>query len=181
LKFCSNCGSDHLEFIIPENDTYHRYVCTNCHTIHYQNPRLIVGCLATWENKILLCKRAIQPQKDLWNLPAGFLENGERAEEGALRETLEESKAKVDIVRLHVLYSIPIVNQVYLHFLARMKTPDFGTTLESSEVQLFDPKDIPWDRIAFQSTTFALKKYLEFGDEYNCVHIGILEPKPMWK
>lgn len=181
MNFCSNCGSDKLEYIIPEHDNYFRFVCSNCHTIHYQNPRIIVGCLATWQDKILLCKRAISPQKGLWNLPAGFMENGEKAEEGALRELFEESTARASIVKLHVLYSIPVVNQVYLHFLARLQSPDCQPTHESLEARLFSAEDIPWDNIAFESTTFALQQYLKHGDKYEGVHIGSLEKKEKWK
>lgn len=177
MNFCSHCGSKNLSFEIPEGDSYHRFVCKNCGTIHYQNPRIIVGCLVEHENQILLCKRAIEPRKGLWNLPAGFMENGERAEEGALRETYEESHAEVEIKKLHVVYSIPQVNQVYLHFLAHFKYLHYSSTHESSEVQLFKPEEIPWAEIAFQSTAFALKKYLEYGPDYQGVHIGSLQHK----
>ena len=120
----------------------------------------------------MLCKRAIQPQKGLWNLPAGFLENGEKAEEGAARETYEESLADVEIVKLHVVFSLPKVNQVYLHFFAKLQNEKFGPTKESSEVRLFDIEEIPWGEIAFHSTTYALEKYIEFGEEYIGVHVG---------
>lgn len=180
MKFCSTCGSDKLQFIVPERDHKPRYVCRECHTIHYENPRIIVGCLAVYEDKILLCKRAISPQKGLWNLPAGFLENGEKAEEGAIRETYEEAMAAVDIVRLHVLFSLPQVNQVYLHFLAKMKEPEFSTTYESSAVRLFTQNEIPWDELAFESTRFALQKYFENGAEFEGVHIGSFVKKELW-
>ena len=131
--------------------------------IFYNNPRLIVGCLPVFEDKIMLCRRAIQPQLGLWNLPAGFLENGEKAEDGAVRETFEESKAQVDIVKLHVVYSLPKVNQVYLHFLAKLNDLSFGPTSESSEVRLFSKEEIPWDEIAFHSSVYALEKYFEMA------------------
>jgi ADP-ribose pyrophosphatase YjhB (NUDIX family) len=141
-----------------------------------------VGCLVTSGKKILLCKRAIQPQYGLWNLPAGFMENHERAEEGAMRETLEESNARVRIVKLHALYSLPAVNQVYLHFLARLNLleSEIHPTKESLEVRFFDRADIPWDEIAFQSTTFALEKYFEAGDDFTGVHIGSFSKKGKW-
>ena len=129
----------------------------------------------------MLCKRAIQPQKGLWNLPAGFLENSEKPEDGAARETKEESLADVEIVKLHCVFSLPKVNQVYLHFLAMMNRPYFGKTSESTDVQLFDQKAIPWQDIAFHSTTFALEKYFEFGHAYEGVHIGSYEGKQKWK
>ncbi len=181
MNYCSNCGSNKIHLKVPEGDTYKRYVCENCGRIFYQNPRLIVGCLATFDNKVLLCKRAIEPQKGLWNLPAGFLENGEKAEEGAARETKEESRAEVKIIKLHALYSLPKVNQIYLHFLARMQNEQFGPTKESLEVRLFAEDEIPWNKIAFQSTTFALKKFFEFGDGYPGVHIGSYEGMGKWK
>ena len=131
-----------------------------------------MGVLATYENKVLLCKRAIEPRKNLWNLPAGFLENGETAEEGALRETLEEASATVKIEKLHCIYSIPKANQVYLHFLAKMERPEFSVTPESTEVGLFTEDEIPWNEIAFSSTEFALRKYFEQGINYTGTHIG---------
>jgi len=129
----------------------------------------------------MLCKRAIEPQKGLWNLPAGFLENGEKAEEGAARETLEESNARVDIIKLHLVFSLPKVNQVYLHYLARLRNRDFGPTKESSEVRLFKIAEIPWDDIAFHSTSFALEKFIEFGRDFQGVHLGSYDGKQMWE
>jgi len=181
LNFCSNCGSSKITLKIPEGDTYQRYVCDECGRIFYQNPRLIVGCLPIYENKILLCRRAIQPQKGLWNLPAGFLENGEKAEEGAARETYEESLAQVEIVKLHVVYSLPKVNQVYLHFLAKVKNDTFGPTNESTEVRLFKIEEIPWNEIAFHSSTYAIEKYMEHGDSHLGVHVGSYNGKQKWK
>ena len=137
LNYCSNCGSASIGLKIPKGDTYKRFVCENCGTIYYSNPRVIVGCLPVYEDKVMLCRRAIQPQLGLWNLPAGFLENNEKAEEGAVRETFEESRAQVDIIKLHVVFSLPKVNQVYLHFLAKLNELSFGPTSESSEVKLF--------------------------------------------
>ena len=139
-----------------------------------------MGCLAVYEQKVLLCRRAIEPQHGLWNLPAGFLENGERAEEGAKRETFEESMADVEIIRLHALFSLPQVNQVYLHFLAKLHEPEFSPTFESSEVELFAPESIPWKDIAFESTRFALEKYLEFGPDHESVHMGSFVKKELW-
>lgn len=181
MNFCSNCGSDKIGLIIPEGDTYQRFVCENCGVVHYQNPRIIVGCLPIYQNKILLCKRAIQPQQGLWNLPAGFLENGEKAEEGAARETYEESLAHVEITKLHVVFSLPKVNQVYLHFLAKLKNEQFGPTDESTEVQLFDIDEIPWADIAFHSSTYALEKFIEFGEGYSGVHVGSYDGKQKWE
>ena len=177
MNFCNNCGSSKIDFKIPEGDTFHRFVCADCNRIFYNNPRIIVGCLPIYDNKVMLCKRAIQPQAGLWNLPAGFMENGEKAEEGAARETLEETLAKVEIIKLHVVFSLPQVNQVYLHFLAKLKDMNFGPTSESLEVRLFEKDEIPWKNIAFHSTTYALEKYFEFGEDYMGVHIGNFDGK----
>ncbi|MFP4092355.1 MAG: NUDIX hydrolase [Cyclobacteriaceae bacterium] len=172
MNYCSNCGSDQLNFEIPEGDNRARYFCRHCETIHYQNPKLVVGCLPVYEEKILICKRAIEPRYGLWNLPAGYLENGETVQEGALRETWEEARAEVEIVKLHCIYNLPHVNQVYLHFLANMKKPVFSCGSESLEVKLVDEASIPWEDIAFSSSKFALKKYIEFKENYTGVHIG---------
>ena len=112
MKFCSHCGSPRLELRLPPGDTLPRYVCAECAMIHYQNPKIVVGCLPEWEGRVLLCKRAIEPRYGLWTLPAGFLENGETLPAGALRETLEEAHARVEIIELYTLISLPQINQV---------------------------------------------------------------------
>lgn len=141
---------------------------------------MIVGCLVAHENRVMLCRRAIEPQYGLWNLPAGFLENGETAEEGARRETLEESGAEVEIIKLHVVYSLPQVNQVYLHFLARFQKPEYGPTPESLEVTLFDQHSVPWNRIAFHSTAFALEQFFRNGDKFAGVQMGSHCGREFW-
>jgi ADP-ribose pyrophosphatase YjhB (NUDIX family) len=181
LKYCSNCGSNQIGLKIPKGDTFERFICDNCNRIFYDNPRVIVGCLPIVDDKVMLCKRAIQPQAGLWNLPAGFLENGENAEDGAARETLEETLAKVEIIKLHVVFSLPKVNQVYLHFLAKLNNNHFGPTTESLEVKLFSKDEIPWDEIAFHSTTYALERFFEYGEEYKGVHIGNYGGKQKWE
>ena len=181
MNFCSNCGSDQIKFKIPEGDTYHRFVCENCGTVFYNNPRIIVGCLPVYQEQILLCRRAIEPQSGLWNLPAGFLENGEKPEDGAIRETKEETLANVVILKLHVVFSLPKVNQVYLHFLAKLNDNHFGPTNESLDVRLFKSDEIPWKDIAFHSSIYAIEKYLEFGPDYQGVHIGSYDGKQKWE
>lgn len=134
---------------------------------------MVVGCLPIWEGKILLCKRAIEPRIGLWGLPAGYLENKETVEAGALRETLEESGAEVDIVRMHAIYNIPRISQVYIFFLAQMRGPELDPGEESLDARLFDPSDIPFDEMAFPSSSFAIKKYLEDVQEgFKAVHLG---------
>jgi ADP-ribose pyrophosphatase YjhB (NUDIX family) len=161
LKYCSNCGSDQLQFVIPPGDSFKRFVCNDCDIIHYVNPRVIVGCLPVFEDKIVICKRAIDPCKGKWNLPAGFMENGECAEEGALRELKEETGLSGTIKRLHCIYSLPHVNQVYLIFLTKISEFKVDPGLESLEVLLFDQHEIPWGEIGFTSSVFAIEKYLE--------------------
>ncbi len=170
MNYCSNCKSD-LNYIIPKGDNRSRYVCDSCDTIHYQNPKVVVGCIPVFENKILLCRRNIEPKKGYWNLPAGFMENGETVEEGALREVWEEAGAKVEIDRLFAIFNIIHVNQVYLIFLAKMNKLEYFVGDESSEVKLFLPDEIPFDELAFESNKFALFKYLNDSDLYK-VHFG---------
>lgn len=148
-----------------------RIVCEPCGYIHYQNPRIIVGALVVYQHQVLLCKRAIEPRQHLWNLPAGFMENHETAEEGAAREVEEEALAHIRIRKLHCVFSVPSVNQVYLIYLADLPDPSYGITPESSEVKLFDVADIPWDTIAFTSTAFALEQYIRQPD-FSGVHLG---------
>ena len=119
MNFCSACGAG-VEQRVPPGDSLPRYVCTNCGIIHYENPKMVVGCIPEWKNGILLCRRAIEPRHGLWTVPAGFMENGETTAEGAMRETLEEANAKVEILGLYALFNIPHINQVYMLFRARL-------------------------------------------------------------
>jgi ADP-ribose pyrophosphatase YjhB (NUDIX family) len=159
MKFCSHCGSDRLDFRVPDGDTLPRYVCAVCNTIHYQNPKIVVGCLPVWEEQVLLCKRAIEPRYGLWTLPAGFLENGESLPAGALRETLEEASARVEIEDLYTIISLPQINQVYMMFRSRLVDLGFGPGTESLEVQLFDEQDVPWEQLAFRTITRTLRNW----------------------
>ncbi|MDX1667404.1 MAG: NUDIX hydrolase [Saprospiraceae bacterium] len=165
MNFCSKCGSADLQFRVPEGDNRSRYICTACNSIFYSNPKVVCGCLPIWEDQVLLCKRSIQPRAGYWNVPGGYLENGETVEEGAVREVWEEARTRVDILGLHSVYSIPHIAQVYLHFLARLREPKFEVGEESLEVRLFREDDIPWEDIAFTSSTFSLQRY--FSDLRN--------------
>lgn len=158
MKFCSICGGA-IAFRVPTGDTISRFVCDACDVIHYQNPRMIVGCLPVHEERVLLCRRAIEPQRGRWTLPSGYLENGETVEAGAARETYEEARAQVEIERLVTVYSIPHINQIYLLFLARLADLAFGPGPESLEVELFEESRIPWEEIAFSSVSFALENF----------------------
>lgn len=174
MNFCSNCGSEVKFGTIPGEDLP-RFYCEKCHTIHYQNPNMIVGCLPRWKDKVLLCKRAIEPREGLWTLPAGFLETGEKVEDGAMRETSEEANADVEIVRLFSVFSLPHVAQVYLMFLADLQNLDFHSGPESSEVKLFARAEIPWDEIAFTAIRFTLEKYFEETENRQEVYLGSLD------
>ncbi|MEL6653413.1 MAG: NUDIX hydrolase [Bacteroidota bacterium] len=173
MNYCSNCGSDQLKWEIPSDDNRPRYVCANCHTIHYQNPKMVVGTLPIYEGKILLCRRAIEPRKGYWGLPAGYLEMGETLEGGAFRETVEESGAQIEILHLHAVYNIPRISQIYFFYLAQMQSDQLDIGPETLEADLFAPEDIPYDAMAFPSSTFAIKRYLAHKDKkFTGVHQG---------
>jgi ADP-ribose pyrophosphatase YjhB (NUDIX family) len=167
MNFCNLCG-EKLTFVIPENDDRERYVCTDCGHIHYQNPRLIVCTLPVHEDKVLLCKRAIEPRYGLWTLPGGFMENDETTHEGAIRETREEACARVELLDVYSLYSLPHINQVHLFFRANLLDLNFAAGPESLDVKLFTEDEIPWQEIAFTPVLETLKHY--FNDRLNNVY-----------
>lgn len=158
MKYCANCGNP-VTLKVPEGDDRERHVCEHCDTIHYQNPRIITGCLPIYEDKVLLCKRAIEPRYGLWTLPAGFMENGETTEQGALRESWEEARASIDIHGLYTLFNLPQINQVYMFYRGVLNNLDFGPGVESLEVELFTEPQIPWDELAFPVVNKTLKHY----------------------
>ncbi|NQD94444.1 NUDIX hydrolase [Pseudomonas sp. CrR25] len=156
MKFCSQCGSP-VSQRIPAGDNRVRYVCEQCHTVHYQNPRIVAGCLPVWGEQVLLCRRAIEPRRGYWTLPAGFMENGETLEQAAARETQEEACARVRDLSLYTLFDLPHINQVYLFFRAELVDLDFAVGEESLEVQLFHERDIPWSELAFPTVGRTLE------------------------
>jgi ADP-ribose pyrophosphatase YjhB (NUDIX family) len=158
MNFCSNCGAP-VTLHVPPGDHLPRYVCGVCGAIHYQNPKMVIGSIPEWGDKILLCRRAIEPRHGLWTLPAGFMENGETTAEAAIRETREEAHANIEICTLYSLFNIPHINQVHLFFRARLLDLAFSPGSESLEVQLFGEKDIPWDEVAFSSVRETLRHY----------------------
>tara|TARA_Y100001935_G_C17158886_1_gene434253 strand:- start:273 stop:851 length:579 start_codon:yes stop_codon:yes gene_type:complete len=168
MKFCNECGYE-LLLSIPKGDNRERFVCGNCQAVHYQNPKIVTGCLPIWDKKILLCKRAIEPRYGLWTVPAGFMENGETTHAGAVRETFEEANAKVEIGKLYLTVNLPLINQVYMLFLAKLIDLDFSAGEESLEVDLFSYEDIPWSELAFPTVTLALENY--FKDLENGIFI----------
>ncbi len=156
--FCSECGA-RVELEVPEGDNRPRHVCLACRTIHYVNPRIVVGVVCTWQGQLLLCRRAIEPRVGFWTFPAGFLEMGESAEEGAAREAFEEAGADIEIERLLAVYSLPRWSQVQVFYKGRMRTPAFCAGEESLEAQLFSWAEVPWDDIAFPTIDRALRCY----------------------
>ncbi len=139
-----------MEKKIPPDDDHLRSVCTRCPLVHYENPKMVVGCIPTFKNQVLMCKRNIEPRKGKWTLPAGYLENKESVQDGAVRETLEETRANVRVMGPYRLFNIVILGQIYLMFRAQMADDFFGPTSESTEVRLFKESNIPWDEIAFE-------------------------------
>ncbi len=158
MKFCSKCGAG-VSLRIPADDNRERFVCDDCEHIHYINPRIVAGCLVTEGQRVLLCRRAIEPRKGYWTLPAGFMENGETPEEGAARETLEEASCSVVATELYTLFSLPHISQVYMFFRAELAGGSFAAGPESLEVDLFEERDIPWDDLAFPVVGKTLKHY----------------------
>jgi ADP-ribose pyrophosphatase YjhB (NUDIX family) len=160
IKFCSACGTPVVQRI-PPGDNRPRAVCDACGHIQYQNPKIVAGCLPVWGDRILICKRAIEPRYGRWTLPAGFMENEESAPEGAAREAMEEANAKVEITSLYTVYSVPHISQVYMMFLARLLDPEVSPGTESLEVKLVTEDEIPWDELAFAMVRLTLQHYLQ--------------------
>jgi ADP-ribose pyrophosphatase YjhB (NUDIX family) len=160
MNFCSHCGQP-VTIRVPEGDHRPRHVCTACGTVHYQNPRIIAGCVPEHQGRILLCRRAIEPRRGYWTIPAGFMENGETTQEAARRESIEEAMADVEVGSLLAIVHVLHADQVHVTFRARLPHPDYGVGEESLEVELYDEAEIPWADIAFRSVEFALRRYLE--------------------
>ena len=158
MNFCPNCAAA-ITQRVPPGDSALRYVCDACGSIHYQNPKLVVGCVPEWENRILLCRRAIEPRYGYWTLPAGFMENGETTGQGAARETLEEAGAHVELIAAFSMISVPSVNQVHVFYRARLQDLEFQPGVESLEVALFDETKTPWKDIAFRTVALTLKHW----------------------
>jgi ADP-ribose pyrophosphatase YjhB (NUDIX family) len=160
MKFCSTCGAK-VALRVPEGDHLARYVCEACGTVHYQNPRLVLGCVPEHEGSILLCRRAIEPRRGYWTVPAGFMENGETLQQAAARESQEEALARVVIGSLLAVVHVLHAEQVHVFFRAALPEARFAPGAESLEVALFAPQDIPWPDLAFRSTEYALRRYFE--------------------
>nr|WP_298140067.1 NUDIX hydrolase [uncultured Pseudomonas sp.] len=158
MKFCSQCGGS-VSQTIPQGDNRLRHVCGQCQTIHYQNPRIIAGCLPVWGDQVLMCRRAIEPRRGYWTLPAGFMENGETLEQAAMRETEEEACARVRDLHLYTLFDLPHISQVYMLFRAELVDLQFAAGEESLEVQLFHEAEIPWSELAFPTIGRTLEYF----------------------
>ncbi|PIE60917.1 MAG: NUDIX hydrolase [Desulfobacterales bacterium] len=158
INFCSQCGSSMIKKI-PRDDDHLRDVCSKCSHVHYENPKVVVGTIPIFEDKILLCRRNIEPRKGKWTLPAGYLENGESVQDGAVRETLEETLARVEIIAPYRMFNIVFVEQIYMMFRAKLLSDDYGPTPESTDVRLFCEEDIPWDEIAFDVIRRTLEDF----------------------
>ena len=144
---------------VPEGDNRRRRVCDACGFVDYVNPRIVVGAVPVWEERLLLCRRAIEPRRGYWTMPAGFLEEGESVEAGARREAWEEARADIELDGLLGVYSVPRISQVHMVFRARLRSAEVSAGEESLEVRLVGWEEIPWDDLAFPSVTWALRDY----------------------
>jgi ADP-ribose pyrophosphatase YjhB (NUDIX family) len=160
MKFCPECGQP-VELRVPDGDHLPRHVCSACSAVHYQNPKLVVGCVPEHDGRILLCRRAIEPRLGFWTIPAGFMENDETLQQAAARESWEEALARVEIGSLLAVVHVLHARQVHVMFRARLSQPEYGVGEESLEVVLCEPARIPWAELAFPSVRFALERYLQ--------------------
>ncbi len=158
IKHCKTCGSP-TSYHVPEGDHFERAVCRACSAIHYENPLNVVGTLPIWQDQVLLCKRAIEPRKGLWTLPAGYMEMGETVAQGAMRETTEEAGARVELEGLYTLLNVAHMGQVHFFYRARLLDTNFAPGPESTETKLFAQADIPWSTLAFKTVATTLKHY----------------------
>lgn len=162
IKHCRECGASVVYRLPDDGDTKLRAVCTACHTVHYENPLNVVGTVPTWGDdggQVLLCKRNIEPRKGKWTLPAGFMELGETAKDGAARETVEEAGAEFEMQDLFALMNVARVGQVHLFYRAKLLSPHFKPGFETMEAKLFSEADIPWEEIAFKTVRETLLHY----------------------
>ena len=160
IKHCKACGGA-VRYEVPADDNRDRAVCTVCKTIHYENPINVVGTVPVWGDQVLLCRRNIEPRFGLWTLPAGFLEIGESTADGAIRETVEEAGARIELQGLFTVLNVVRVAQLHLYYRARLHDTDFAPGPETIEAQLFREDQIPWDELAFRTVRETLKCYFD--------------------
>ncbi|MCP1622509.1 NUDIX hydrolase [Pseudomonas nitroreducens] len=160
-RFCPACGSGGLSRQCPPGDTHERLTCAGCGYIHYENPKVIAGCIIERDGKYLLCQRGIPPRPGTWTLPAGFMENGETTEQAALREVWEETGVRADIVSPYSIFSVPTISEVYIIFRASVieETGEHGP--ETLQVKFFAPEEIPWECIYYPAIRQILERYIE--------------------
>lgn len=175
IKHCKACGGE-ARYSVPADDNRERAVCEVCGTIHYENPLNVVGTVPAWNDKVLLCRRNIEPRYGLWTLPAGFMELGETTAQGALRETEEEAGARVDLLGLFAMLNVVAVGQVHLFYRASLRDTDFAPGPETIEARLFREDEVPWDNLAFRTVRETLRFYFEDRQrgqfELHCADIG---------
>jgi ADP-ribose pyrophosphatase YjhB (NUDIX family) len=159
IKHCKNCGTAVVYRLPDDGDTKNRAVCPACNTVHYENPLNVVGTVPVWGDKVLLCKRNIEPRKGKWTLPAGFMELDETTSEGAARETVEEAGAQFEMQSLFSVLSVPKVGQVHLFYRAKLTSDQFDPGFETQEAKLFTEAEIPWDDIAFRTVKVTLERF----------------------
>lgn len=159
LHYCTQCANS-LVRIIPPDDNRVREVCLQCGSVHYQNPRNVVGVVPIWGDKILLCKRAIEPRYNTWTLPAGFMELKESTAEGAMREADEEAGVELELGQLFTLIDVPVAGQVHVYYLAKVLSPELNPGPESLEARFFTPDEIPWDNLSFRTVSTTIEHYL---------------------
>ncbi|MBP6700162.1 MAG: NUDIX hydrolase [Halioglobus sp.] len=178
MKFCTSCGNSVI-LQIPAGDDRERFVCSSCEYVHYINPRIIVGCLPVYEGRVLLCKRAIEPRRNYWTLPAGFMENGETTPEGAARETWEEARGRVSNLELYRVFDVPSISQVYMFYRCDLDDGSFGVGPESLETALYSQAEIPWDQIAFPVVHETLQQYfIDVEQAHFPVRVSTVERRP---
>ena len=168
LKHCRVCGTAVILRLPDDGDTKERAVCPACKTVHYENPLNVVGTVPVWEGngnggivKVLLCKRNIEPRREKWTLPAGFMELNETTAQGAARETVEEAGAKFELQALFTMMNVVRAGQVHMFYRARLLSTDFDPGHETMEARLFEESEIPWDEIAFKTVKETLRLYFE--------------------
>jgi ADP-ribose pyrophosphatase YjhB (NUDIX family) len=175
MNFCPNCAAP-VERRIPDGDHFPRHVCTACGTIHYRNPKIVAGCVPQHDGQILLCRRAIEPRRGYWTIPAGFMELGETVQQAAARECHEEALARVDVGEPCAIVTVLHAEQVHVMFRASLTDGKFGVGVESLEVELRDERDVPWGELAFMSVVLTLKSF--FADRAagrNGLHFHTIE------
>ncbi len=160
INFCCRCGAPTKQ-TVPVDDQRPRAVCQACGYVQYQNPKIVTCAIPLWQDKIMLCLRGIEPRLGYWTLPGGFMENGESCQDSAIRETLEETGAEIDDLRLQAIVNLPFCNQVHLFYRARLIRPSWQLTTESSAIELFNEVELPWSKLAFSSVQQALRHHFQ--------------------